>query len=194
MRPQELAHQALHHLAGAANAGYETQRMGNVTDTGTPFNTYKSADGHWVFINAAIDMHWKRLCELMDRQDPAGMSYAQRCQRFDEVDGLAAAWAAQRSAKDILAALDGAGITCGPVASFDDILAEPHYRARGTVTQMQDPDFGALTTYGPCPKFSVSRTRIRASAPHMGQHNTEVYGEIGLDAGDLATLRESKVV
>lgn len=182
------------HLMGAANAGYETQRMGNATDTGTPFNTYKSADGHWVFINAAIDMHWKRLCELMDRQDLAGMTYAERCQRFDEVDGLAAAWAAQRNARDILTALDGAGITCGPVATFEDILAEPHYRARGTVTQMQDPDFGALTTYGPCPKFSVSRTKIRSSAPRMGQHNAEVYGALGLDGAALKVLEGREVV
>jgi formyl-CoA transferase len=182
------------HLMGAANAGYEAQRMGNATDTGTPFNTYKSADGHWVFINAAIDVHWKRLCELMDRQDLAGMSYAERCRRFDEVDGLTAAWAAQRSAANILSALDAAGITCGPVATFDDILAQPHYRERGTVTQMQDPDFGALTTYGPCPKFSVSRTRIRASAPRMGQDNARVYAEIGLDEAALGGLREGGVV
>ncbi|MFZ5492919.1 MAG: CaiB/BaiF CoA transferase family protein [Pseudomonadota bacterium] len=182
------------HLMGAANAGYEARRMGNATDTGTPFNTYRSADGHWVFINAAIDPHWKRLCELMGRQDLAGMSYGERCQRFDEVDGLAAAWAAQRSAKDILGALDGAGITCGPVATFDEILAEPHYRARGTVTQMQDPDFGPLTTYGPCPKFSVSRTRIRSSAPRMGQHNAEVYGDLGLNPAALDTLKAAGVV
>jgi crotonobetainyl-CoA:carnitine CoA-transferase CaiB-like acyl-CoA transferase len=182
------------HLMGAANAGYEARRMGNATETGTPFNTYRSADGHWVFINAALDPHWKRLCELMGRQDLAGMSYGERCQRFDEVDGLAAAWAARRSAGDILGALDAAGITCGPVATFDEILAEPHYRARGTVTQMQDPDFGPLTTYGPCPKFSVSRTRIRASAPRMGQHNAEVYGDLGLDPAALDALKAAGVV
>lgn len=184
------------HLMGAANAGYQTQRLGNAVDTGAPFNTYKSRDGQWVFINAALDVHWVRMCEVMDRPDlaEAKLSYADRCARWDEVDGAVAAWAAQRSANDILTALDAAGITCGPVASFADILAEPHYRARGTVTEVRDPDFGPLTTYGPCPKFSVSRTGLRASAPRMGEHNGEVYGALGMSEDELAALRVQKVI
>ena len=182
------------HLMGAANAGYEAQRLGNATDTGAPFNTYNSADGHWVFVNAALDAHWKRLCEVMARPDLSGLSYAERCARLDEVDGLVAAWAGEHAAAEILTVLDRAGITCGPVASFEEILAEPHYRARGTVTQMDDADFGPLTTYGPCPKFSVSRTRIGASAPRMGEHNTQVYGDLGLDAAALDALRTGGVL
>src|SRR3970282_355184 len=97
-------------------------------------------------------------------------------------------------ASDLLATRDTAGITCGPVASFEEILAEPHYRERGTVTQMHDPDFGPLTTYGPCPKFSVSPARIRASAPRMGQHNAEIYGGLGLDSEALEALKGNGIV
>lgn len=184
------------HLMGAANAGYETTRLGNATDSGAPFNTYLSRDGHWVFINAALDAHWTRLCQVMNRADliEKPMSYLERCQRWEEVDAWVAAWAAERTAADVLATLDAAGITCGPVASFEDILAEPHYRERDTVTQMHDPDFGPLTTYGPCPKFSVSPARIRASAPRMGQHNAQVYGELGLNDAAQEALKSGGVV
>lgn len=90
--------------------------------------------------------------------------------------------------------LDAAGITCGPVASFEDIPAESHYRERGTVTQMHDPDFGPLTTFGPCPKFSVSPARIRVGAPRMDQHNAEIYGGLGLDSAALEVLKGNGIV
>lgn len=59
---------------------------------------------------------------------------------------------------------------------------------------MHDPDFGPLTTYGPCPKFSVSPALIRASAPRMGQHNAQVYGELGLNDAAQEALKSGGVV
>ncbi len=182
------------HLMGAANAGYETKRLGNATDSGAPFNAFRTSDGQWIFINAALDAHWKRLCPLMGRDDLTGLDYSGRMADWQAIDAMVADWAASQPLAELLALLDGAGITCAPIASFEQILAEPHYRERGSVTEFDHPVFGTLTSYGPCPKFSVSPTRIRAPAPRMGEHNAQVYGALGLAASDLDALRTAGVV
>jgi crotonobetainyl-CoA:carnitine CoA-transferase CaiB-like acyl-CoA transferase len=44
------------------------------------------------------------------------------------------------------------------------------------------------------PRLSATPAAIRSRAPAVGQHNAEVYGELGIDAAGLAKLAEEGVV
>lgn len=181
-------------IMGAAGADYHMQRLGNAVDAAAPFDGYPSADGRHLFVNAAIDAHWARLCNLMQREDLLPLSYAERLQRRDEINAVVGAWIGKQPLETALAQLDEAGITCGPVLEFGDILEHPHFRERGSITTMADADFGDLTTYAPGPKLSRSPARIRGSAPRLGADNEAVYGSLGLDDRDREGLREDKII
>jgi crotonobetainyl-CoA:carnitine CoA-transferase CaiB-like acyl-CoA transferase len=43
-------------------------------------------------------------------------------------------------------------------------------------------------------KFSPTPTRVRTSAPALGQHNDEILAEIGIDASSRIRLKESGVI
>jgi benzylsuccinate CoA-transferase BbsE subunit len=75
------------------------------------------------------------------------------------------------------------------------ILEHPQLRARGLFAEVEHPALGAKLEL---PDF-FARTedrsiRIRRPAPRLGEHNAEVYGALGVEAEDLATLREEGVI
>jgi crotonobetainyl-CoA:carnitine CoA-transferase CaiB-like acyl-CoA transferase len=87
------------------------------------------------------------------------------------------------------------GIPTGIVYSPDEALDDPHHRARGLAVVVEHDDLGRSVTYPGAPYlFHGSPWRIARRAPHLGEHNAEVYASLGIDEADLAKLRASGVV
>ena len=81
-----------------------------------------------------------------------------------------------------------------PVNDASDVLTYPQLAARGFFQQMEAPDGGTLTTLGPWVRSSEKPMSLRMRAPRLGEHNAEVYGSLGLSAGDIAGLQAGGVV
>ena len=78
--------------------------------------------------------------------------------------------------------------------TVEDIEHDPHYIARNAIVRLPDPDYGTLPA--PCivPRIIGREMRTPRTGPAVGEHNAEVYGEFGLDAADLATLRSQQII
>jgi crotonobetainyl-CoA:carnitine CoA-transferase CaiB-like acyl-CoA transferase len=82
-----------------------------------------------------------------------------------------------------------------PVATAADICEDPQLKARGFWQEIAHPDLNASLAYpGPFAQFSAGSCGIWRRAPRIGEHNLEVYQEIGLTATDLIKLKEAKVI
>ena len=90
--------------------------------------------------------------------------------------------------------LDAAGIPGGPVYSFDQILNDPHIKARKMVVDIDHPKIGPMKTLGLPIKSTGALTEIRKPAPWLGQHTEEVLREIGYGPGEVQRLFEERVV
>jgi crotonobetainyl-CoA:carnitine CoA-transferase CaiB-like acyl-CoA transferase len=71
-----------------------------------------------------------------------------------------------------------------------DILEDPHYRARETIVETED----GVVLHNVVPRLSGTPGAIRGPAPRLGEHNAEVYAELGISAGGLAKLEAEGVV
>jgi formyl-CoA transferase len=91
---------------------------------------------------------------------------------------------------DILNKFD---IPCGPILSMKEIAEEPSLRATGTVVEVDHPTRGKYLTVGNPIKLSDSITEVKRS-PLLGEHTEEVLTELGYSAGEMATLREAKII
>ena len=91
---------------------------------------------------------------------------------------------------EILALAAELRLTIGPVLDVVDALADEHYRARGTIVEMED----GVVLQNVVPRLSGTPGAIRLPAPALGEHNAAVYGELGIDADELARLSEDGVV
>jgi formyl-CoA transferase len=74
-----------------------------------------------------------------------------------------------------------------------EIAEEPSLRATGTVVEVDHPTRGKYLTVGNPIKLSDSITEVKRS-PLLGEHTEEVLTELGYSAGEMATLREAKII
>ncbi|MFJ7255138.1 CaiB/BaiF CoA transferase family protein [Streptomyces sp. NPDC098085] len=186
-------------LASYATTGRIRERLGNRNPQIVPASDFTASDGRRVSLHAGTDPLFRRLAALMGApelaDDPAYATRAARAEHAEELYGKIAAWVATHTADGLTELLSDAGIPASPLMNISDIAADPHYRERGTLVTVDDPDFGELPMVAPLPRMSKTPGSIRSTGPALGAHNAEVYrGLLGLSTDDLAALGADGVV
>ncbi|MCX5430589.1 CoA transferase [Streptomyces sp. NBC_00257] len=186
-------------LASYATTGQVRERLGNRNPKIVPASDFTTSDGRRLSLHAGTDPLFRRLAALMGTPEIADApEYATRAARAENADSLYAAiadWVAAYTAVDLAKRLNEAGIPASPLMTIADIAADPHYRERGTLVTVQDPEFGELPMPAPVPRMSETPGSIRTTGPALGEHNAEVYqGLLGIDAEQLAALRGDGVI
>ena len=182
----------------------EYDRLGTVREpSGTrldgiaPSNLYASRDSHWVVIAANTDRLFRALCQVMGSpalaDDPRFATHAARARNQDAIDGIVASWAAGVDRGEILAALDAAGVVCGPVNTVADVVADPQLLARQALVTHHDEEIGDVLAPGVMPRLSRTPGEVRWSGRWaLGADNDEIYrGLLGLDP---EALREEGII
>ncbi len=77
-----------------------------------------------------------------------------------------------------LAALEKAGIPCGPVLHYDEVFTDPHILARDMYVDAEHARAGNFKTLGVPIKLSETPGAVRRAAPTLGQHTAEVLDTI----------------
>ena len=181
--------------------GVVQQRTGNrVPSIGAPRNVYRAKDGVWLALSANAPALAKRVFAAIGRpelnDDPRFADNRARIANIDEVDAIVGGWIAERDAAEVLATFDEYECACVPVYDIAGIFADPHVRARETITTVEDPELGPVRMQNVVPKFSRTPGRVRWPGPtDMGQHNREIYcGRLGLSEARLAELQAQGVI
>ncbi len=86
------------------------------------------------------------------------------------------------------ALFDAQDIPCAPVNSLDDVLADPHFQARGMVSQTD----GQPRLRFPVPLRGLPASR--AKAPAIGEHTHAILAELGLPADALVNAPAQALV
>ena len=87
------------------------------------------------------------------------------------------------------------GFLIGAVNAAEDLLADLHWRDRGYFVEVEHPELGTSFTYpGTSAIYSKSPWQISRRAPLIGEHNQEIYRELGIDQAKLVLLREVGVI
>ncbi len=114
---------------------------------------------------------------------------------IERLEGAFGAFFATRTMRELYQAALERRILLAPCNDARAVLAQPQLRDRGLFTTLEYPELGASIEH---PDFfgkaSRGRIGIRRRAPRIGEHNAEVYGELGLGAAELAELAASGVM
>jgi formyl-CoA transferase len=84
-------------------------------------------------------------------------------------------------------------IPCGPIMSTQELIDDPTLAELGSVVEVSHPERGAFKTVG-CPlKLSDSPVTVERS-PLLGEHTSDVLGELGYADGDIERLRTTGAI
>ena len=164
----------------------------------TPYQAYKTQDGY-VTVGGNNNKLWTAFCTsvcgkpewLTDaRFNPLGA----RLKNVDELEREIEAVLTTQPTAHWVEKLDAAGVPGGPVYTYDQILADPHVKARKMVVEMDHPKIGRMKSLGIPVKSTGELLAIRAPAPWLGQHSDEVLKEAGYGERDLEALHAEGVL
>jgi crotonobetainyl-CoA:carnitine CoA-transferase CaiB-like acyl-CoA transferase len=171
---------------------------GNRASYTAPSNMYRSRDGVYFSLVASSNAIFARVCEVVGRPewatDPRFASNPARVRHLQVLDEGLGAWFEAQAYDAIAPQLEAGGIPFSKVYSIEDIERDPHYQAREAIIRLPDPDCGSLPA--PCivPRVPGRALPIPRTGPAVGEHNAQVYADFGVDATELARLKQAGVV
>jgi crotonobetainyl-CoA:carnitine CoA-transferase CaiB-like acyl-CoA transferase len=178
--------------------GHIQPRTGNRSVNNAPRNVYRTADGEWVAVSTSSQSIAERVMTLVGRPDvveePWFATGHQRAQHADELDAAVSAWIAARPTDEVVAEFEKAQAAISRVYDVRGVLADPQYRALGTVQTVKDDELGPVKMQNVLFRLSETPGAIRwAGRPH-GADTDEVLAAVGVTREQLAALREAGVV
>jgi len=183
--------------ANYLTTGVAPQRMGNAHQNIVPYQVFEVADGHMI-LAVGNDTQFAKFCDVAGAPhlaaDPRFARNAGRVQHRATLVPMLAVLMKARTRSDWLAALEAAKVPSGPINDLADVFADPHVQAREMTVQLPHPLAGEVKLVASPMKFSATPVQYRRPPPLLGEHTAEVLGEFGIDANELAALRQSRAV
>ncbi|AXV80052.1 MULTISPECIES: CaiB/BaiF CoA transferase family protein [Ralstonia solanacearum species complex] len=183
--PEYSAFGAVREAAGSALPGI------------APSNAYRCSDGY-VLIAGNGDSIFKRLMQTIDRDDMAAdpdlANNAGRVMRVAELDEAIGAWTASKTVSQVLDILGQARVPAGKVYTAEDIVADPHFRARDMILSQTTRDGYEVEVPGIVPKLLGTPGTVRSSAPRLGEDTDGVLRQLGLSDQTINVLRGRGVI
>lgn len=162
--------------------GVMRERTGNIAHNSAPTNAYECADGSLVCIAANTTGLFRALFRLIGQDeyasDPVLATNQGRVERAAELDQAIEAWTGSRTPDDVIRLLRQHGIPVSRINSIADIVADPQFRAREMIVEVEDERLDRpVLVPGIAPKLSRTPGRVPALAQPLGAATSRVRRE-----------------
>ncbi|WP_243355475.1 CaiB/BaiF CoA transferase family protein [Bacillus litorisediminis] len=185
-------------VASYDQLGIIMERRGSDNSLAVPVGTFQTADKKWMVLTTSTDRTFYRLAKIMGREDmitdPRYSTNKAREKRRAELMSLVADWIGTLKAKDLQELCDQNGVPISPVYSIEDIFNDPQYQARQSIIEVEHATLGKVKLPGVFPKFSKTPGSVRKTGASLGEHNLEVYQQLGYSREDIEALQKEGII
>ena len=178
-------------IHGMKNAGVWKEELGvNTLDTGAHFyDTYETADGKYVSIGSIEPQFYARLRELAGLTEDRDFDAQHDPSKWPALKAKLTDLFKTRTRAEWDSLMEHTDVCYAPVLTMSEAAEHPHNRAREAFVTIGDHVQPA-----PAPRYSETRPETPEPAPMPGDDSEEVLKDIGLNADEIARLREAGAV
>ncbi len=172
--------------------GKPPQPLGTSNKMTAPYQAMACSDGYFV-MGANNQKLWEKLCTLMDRKEllederfsTISLRLANRAALEQELERTFRRHPKAYWVDTLLAA----GIPAGPILTYPEAFEGEHGRARHMRMEIDHPVEGKVPNIGFAVKLSGTPQQVRRHPPLLGEHTSEVLGELGIGPEEQARLQ-----
>ena len=174
------------------------QRSGNRSVNNAPRNTFQTKDGHWVAVSTSAQNIAERVMRLVGHpeyiDEPWFAKGSERAKHADELDEAVGAWISDRTQEEVVEAFERAGAAVAPIYDIEGIMQDPQYQALNSIITVNDAELGPTKMQNVLFRLSETPGEVKWSGSTLGEHNEEVYGELGISRHELEELSEKGIL
>ncbi|MCH9672719.1 MAG: CoA transferase [Gammaproteobacteria bacterium] len=178
-------------------------RLGNSVSSGAPGGLFPCKGGGpndycFVFVQREMTQHWERLCRAIGHEEllsnPKFADGHKRMENKTEIEAILTNWTLSRPKQEVMEVIGGAGVPAGAVFDIQELMNDTNMRKRGIMAEVEHPSRGAVNF--PAWPVAMSGSHVPVtSAPLLGEHNEEVFGEyLGMTPGDVSQLKADGLI
>ncbi|WP_026059434.1 CaiB/BaiF CoA transferase family protein [Microbacterium yannicii] len=160
-------------------SGEVPARTGSSHRMSAPYQAFRTQDG-WMTIGANNQRLWGFLCAALGvpelEADERFATNSERMKRKPELAGIIEQILAEHDTGYWVDRLLAAGVPCGPILGYDEVLRDPHTQYREMVQTIPHPVEGTVQTLGFPVKMSRTPAVARRHPPLLGEHQNEIFG------------------
>jgi crotonobetainyl-CoA:carnitine CoA-transferase CaiB-like acyl-CoA transferase len=156
-----------------------------------------AGDDNWVVVDGEGDERFRRLATAIGRadllEDERFASADGRVRVAEELDAVLASWTRERSARDVMAGLQEAGVPAGEMLRIQELETDEHLLARHAFGVLHQPqiDQPLTTLVGEARAVHLPEPLLRP-APLLAEHSREVLSTVlGMSDREIDELLDS---
>ncbi|OLL31031.1 CoA transferase [Burkholderia sp. SRS-W-2-2016] len=189
-----LANQAANYLIG----GTVPRRMGNAHPNIVPYQEFPTADGYMI-IAVGNDSQFASLCRTLGQPewsvDERFATNPQRVKHRTELIASIHRITVGRTTDEWIAAMEAAGVPCGPINTLDRVFADPQVQSRNTRIELPHPLAKQVPLVANPIRMSESPVQYRQAPPTLGQHTEEVLSDwLATTPAEIDALRQRNAI
>lgn len=181
-----------------AVTGRVRTRDGSRSHNSSPRGCYRTRDGQWIAVSGSTPKMAERVLRAYGLDDlltdPRFATNEARVRHATEMDRAVTDAIGARTLAENIVVIRDHDLTAVPVLTVADIEHDPHWMARGLLTDVPSAD-GIVRMHDVVPRLSATPGRIDHPGGALGQDtDTFLAQEIGLSQAELAALRAAGVI
>jgi alpha-methylacyl-CoA racemase len=159
-------------------------------DTGAHFyDTYETADGKFVSIGSIEPQFYAELRRIAGLEDDAEFDAQHDGAKWGALKDKLTALFKAKTRDEWDALMEHTDVCYAPVLTMSEAARHPHNMARETFVEV-----GGDVQPAPAPRYSATATGAPEPAPMPGDDSDAILASLGLDANEIAALREAGTV
>jgi crotonobetainyl-CoA:carnitine CoA-transferase CaiB-like acyl-CoA transferase len=190
------------HMLQFAMTGRQPSPMPVRDNPWAVYDVFTVKDGEQIFLAAVSDAQWRTMCDLLGfadlKADATLTTNNDRVRVRPQLLATLRERLAHRSAAELSALFEQAGLPFAPIRKPEDLYDDPHLKATGGLADVVLPDGDKAgqtvkTTLFPI-TMDGARLPVRLQPPRFGAHTTELLAGLGYNDAEIDALRANATV
>ncbi len=190
------------HMLQYAVTGKHPQPMPARDNPWAVYDVFTVRDGEQIFLAAVSDAQFATLCEVLGfadlKAEPALATNNDRVRQRPRLLATLRERLADRSAAELAALFEQAGLPFAPIRRPEDLFDDPHLNATGGLADVVLPDGDKAGQTVKTTLFPITmdgqRLVVRLQPPRFGAHTDELMQGLGYAPAEIDQLKTQAVV